>query len=106
MGLGGVTTDIGVASRAEATGEIATDVELHVGVAHQESLRAGVDRDELDAFEAGVDHAIDGIDATTADSDDLDDGEIVLGCAGHQRDLRDEKEWRMVSVGTEVPAGV
>jgi hypothetical protein len=34
-------------------------------------LRIGIDRNELNAFETSVDHAIDGIDSTAADSDDF-----------------------------------
>ena len=77
--LGGLPADLGIAAGAEAAGELATDVELHVGVAHQQRLGVGVDGDELDALQAGVDHAVDGVDAAAADADDLDDGEIVLG---------------------------
>ncbi len=68
---------------AEATGELAADVELHVGVAHQQRLRVGVDGDELDALQPGVDHAVDGVDAAAADADDLDDRQVVLRVAGH-----------------------
>ena len=65
-------------------GERATDVELHVGVRQQQRLRVGVDRDELDALQAGVDHPVDGVAPTAADTDDLDDREIVLRSAEHQ----------------------
>ena len=75
--------DLGVAAGAEAPGELTADVELDVGVAHQQRLRVGVHRDELDALEAGVDHAVDGVHAATADADDLDDGQVVLRVAGH-----------------------
>ena len=37
-----------------------------------ERLRVGVDGDELDAFEAEVDHRVDGVAAGAADTDDLD----------------------------------
>ena len=78
--LGGATADLGVGTRAEAAGEVAADVELDVGVAHQQRLGVGVDRDELDAAQAEFDHAVDGVDAAAADADDLDDGEVVLVC--------------------------
>src|SRR3712207_7585551 len=35
-------------------------------------LRVGVDGDELHAAHAGLDHAIDGVDAGAADADDLE----------------------------------
>ena len=67
-----------VGTCAEPTGQVTTDVELDVGVAHQQRLGVGVDRDELHASQAGLDHAVDGVDAATADADDLDDGQVVL----------------------------
>ena len=76
--LGGATADLGVGAGAEAAGEVAADVELDVGVAHQQRLGVGVDRDELDPAQAELDHAVDGVDAAAADADDLDDGEVVL----------------------------
>ena len=81
--LGGLAADLGVAAGAEAPGELAADVELDVGVAHEQRLGVGVDGDELDALQPGVDHAVDGVDAAAADADDLDHGQVVLRVAGH-----------------------
>ena len=39
-----------------------------------ERLRVGVDRDELDALEVLLDHAVDGVAAAAADADDLHPG--------------------------------
>ena len=72
--------DLGVGAGAEAAGQLAADVELDVGVAHQQGLGVGVDRDELDALESDLDHPVDGVDATATDAHDLDDGQVVLGC--------------------------
>ena len=68
----------GSGAGAEAAGELTAHVELHVGVAHQQRLGVGVDGDELDAAKAEFDHPVHRVDATAADSDDLDDGEVVL----------------------------
>ena len=57
--------------------ELVADVELDVGVAHRERLGVGVARDELDAAQAGVDHAVDRVGAAAADADDLDDCEVT-----------------------------
>ena len=81
--LGGLAPDLGVGARAEAAGGVASDVELDVGIAHQQRLRVGVDGDELDALEALLDHPVDGIDAAAADADHLDDGEVVMR-GGHR----------------------
>jgi hypothetical protein len=72
--LGGLAPDLGVGARAQTAGRVASDVELDVGVAHQQRLRVGIDGDELDALEALFDHPVDGIDAAAADADHLDDG--------------------------------
>src|SRR5690606_10133522 len=74
----GLRADLGVGPGAEAPGEFAADVEFAVGVAHQQCLRIGVDRDELDAFESRLDHPVDSIDAAASDSNDFDDGEVVV----------------------------
>ncbi len=81
--LGGLTALVGVGAGAEAAGQVAADVELDVGVAHQQRLGVGVHRDELDAAQTGLDHAVDGVDAAAADADDLDDRQVVLGCTRH-----------------------
>ena len=78
--LGGLLADLGVRAGAEAAGQLAADVELDVGVAHQQCLRVGVDRDELDALQADLDHPVDGVDTAAADADDLDDRQVVLRC--------------------------
>ena len=79
--LGGLLADLGVRAGAEAAGQLAADVELHVGVRHQQGLRIGVHGDELDALEPDVDHPVDRVDAAAADADDLDDGQVVLRCS-------------------------
>ena len=81
--LGGLAADLGVGAGAEAAGELAADVELDVGVAHEQRLGVGVDGDELDALEPDLDHPVDGVDAAAADADDLDDRDVVLrSCHG------------------------
>ena len=67
-----------VGTGTEAAGEFASDIELHVGVTHDERLSVRVNGDEFDATKTELDHAIDGVDATTTDTDDLDDGEVVV----------------------------
>src|SRR4051794_30869946 len=99
VALGRLATDVGIAARAQAPGELTADVELHVRVAHQQRLRVGVDGDELHALEAGVDHAVDGVHATTTDADHLDHREVVLRVTGHgwvhlrTRGLTSGSEW-------------
>src|SRR5699024_2166868 len=62
--VGGLRARLRIGTCAKAPGEVATDVELDVGVAHQQCLCVGVDRDELDPLEPDLDHPIHGIDAT------------------------------------------
>ena len=83
MLLGRLLADVGIRAGAETTRERATDVELHVGVGEQERLRVGVDRDELDTLQSRVDHPVDRVAATSADTNYLDHREIVLRSAEH-----------------------
>ena len=73
----GGEADVRVGARAEALGGLVADVQLDVGVAHRERLGVGVGRDELDAAQAGVDHAADRVGAAAADAHDLDDRQIA-----------------------------
>ena len=82
--FGGLATDLGVGAGTETAGRVPSDVEFDVGVAHQQRLRVGVDRDELNAFEALLDHPVDGVDAAAADTDHLDHSEVVMR-GGHVR---------------------
>ena len=76
--LGGLSALVRVGPGAEAAGQLAADVELDVGVAHQQRLGVGVDGDEFDPPKAGFDHPVDGIDAATTNPDDLDDRQVIL----------------------------
>jgi hypothetical protein len=81
--LRGGEADGGVRAGSEAARRLRADVDLHIGVAHHQRLRVGVHGHELDAAEAGVDHAVDGVRAAAAHADDLDDGEVVAGLIAH-----------------------
>src|SRR5207302_1667104 len=70
-------SDGGIRSRAEPARRLRADLDLHLRVDRDERLRVRVDRDELDAAEPFVDHAVDGVRAAAADTDDLDLREIV-----------------------------
>ena len=74
MGFGGFAAHLGIGAGAKATGGISSNVEFDVGVGHQQRLCIGVDGDEFDTADTGVDHAIDGIDTAAADTGDFDDG--------------------------------
>jgi hypothetical protein len=78
--LGRLAAHLRLRTGAEPAGELAPDIELDVGVAHQQGLGVGVDGHELDALEAALDHPIDGVDAATADADDFDDRQVVVRC--------------------------
>ena len=52
---------------------------LDVGIRDGERLCVSVDGDKLHAADAFLNHAVDGVGSAAADSDDLDDCEIVTG---------------------------
>ena len=68
--------DLGIGARPEALRELVADRKLDVRLAGLKRLHVGVDGDELDPPEAGVDHAADGVGASAARSYDLDHREI------------------------------
>ena len=74
-----LTADLRARAGAESARELLPDLDFDVGLGRQQRLRVGVDRDELDAFEMLVDHAVDGVSAAAADAHDLHAG--VLGRA-------------------------
>ena len=76
--LGGLAADLRIRARTQAPRQLTTDVELDVGVGHQQGLRVRVHRDELDALEADLDHPVHGVHTTATDADDLDHCEVVV----------------------------
>ena len=72
--------DLWVGAGAEPARRVSSDVEFEVGIGHEQRLRVGVDRDELNTTDTGIDHAVHGVDSTTADTDDLDHSEIAVCC--------------------------
>ena len=63
-----------VGASAEALGELAADLDLHRRRVDLQRLQVGVGDDELDALEAALHHARDGVAAAAADAHDLDAG--------------------------------
>ena len=85
MLFGRLTAHVGIGTGSEPPGRVTTDIELDIGIRHQQRLRIGIDCDELDAPDPGIDHAIDGVDAAAAHSDNFDHGKVILraACFGH-----------------------
>jgi len=68
--------DFRIPAGAKAAGQLGPDVQLDVRIAHEQGLGVGVQRDELHAPEARIDHPVDGVRAATTDSDHLDNREV------------------------------
>ena len=66
-----LTPDFRASAGAESPRELLADLDLHVTLGGEQRLRIGVHRDELDAREVLLDHAVDGIATAAADTDDL-----------------------------------
>ena len=78
--------EVRVRARAEAARDAGADVQRDVGGRLLQRLQVGVDRDELDALDLGLDHAVDGVDAGAADADDAQDRRAgVRGVAASSR---------------------
>ena len=80
--LGGLAADLGIGTGAEPLGELAADVDLRRHVAHLQLLDVGVDRDEVDLGDSGVDHPVEGVQPGAADADDADHCKVGSAVAG------------------------
>ena len=68
----GLPPNVQVGAGAEALRQLAADLQLHRRRAGAQRLEIGVRHDELDAVESNLDHAVDGVAAAAADTDDFD----------------------------------
>ena len=71
---GRAAADFGVGARAQAFGELASELNFPLGFIRRERLPVGVGHDELHAGEAAFDHGLYGVTAAAADADHLDIG--------------------------------
>ena len=69
-----LAADVRVGAGAEPLGQLAADLDLVRRGVEFQRLQVRVGDDELDAVEAGLHHAVDGVAAAAADADDLDAG--------------------------------
>ena len=81
--VGGAAAKLGIGARPEPARDAVPDVERLVRGRLLKRLQVGVDRQELDPFDLGLDHPVDGVDAATADANDPQDGP-ERRCAGLQ----------------------
>ena len=86
--LGGVHADLGVSAGAQTLGDGLAQLDAAVGLGERQMLGIGVGDDELDPFEACVDHVVDGVAACPADAEDDDTGFQFSGLWPHQRESR------------------
>ena len=83
--LGGAAADVRLGAGAETLRQLAADVDLDRRVRELELLHVGVDGDELDLRDAGVDHPVDRVQAGAADADDADHRQIAGACRAGSR---------------------
>ena len=99
----GLVALLRVRARAEPARGCRADVDLLVGLDHEERLRVGVDRDELATAEAGLDHAVDGVRAAAAGADDLDHCQVIARLISHWNPLVTRPSLKLsLSVGMRV----
>src|SRR5262249_8069934 len=73
-----LSTTLRVGAGAEPLGHVGPDVELGGRCVRVERLRVGVDDDELDPFQAEVDHRVDGVAARSSATDHFDARLVLL----------------------------
>ena len=76
--LGGVLAHVGVCARAQAFGQFVANLHLGGRFAEGQRLLIGIDGNEIDALQAGINHAIDRIGAGAAHANDFDGGKVVV----------------------------
>src|SRR5699024_12328707 len=65
-----------------------SNVEFHFGRGHQQCLRIGVNGDKLNAAQSDIDHSVDSVHAAAADTNNFDDGQVVLRSEEHTSELQ------------------
>ena len=102
--LGGFFTRVRIAARAETARELFSDVQSRRCITPRQSLRVRIDRDELDATHARLNHPIDRVAATTPDAQDNNARSAFEGCIsvhGQHRFPRILRH-RVQSIGQEI----
>ena len=67
-----LAANLGIRARAEPLGELPADLQLDGRLGKLERLQVGVRGDELDPFDLGADHAVDGVASSAAHADHFD----------------------------------
>src|SRR5699024_2625771 len=79
MILGGLTADLWVGTCTEAAGQVTADVEFYFSRRHEQCLSVGVNSNELNTAQSDIDHSVDSVHAAAADTNNFDDGQVILG---------------------------
>ena len=72
-----IAADVRISAGAQAVGELYAKLDLDGRAAHLQRLQVGVGGHELHAFDVSINHAIDGIAAAAADTDNFDLGVVA-----------------------------
>ncbi|MNZ75477.1 hypothetical protein D3C78_939550 [compost metagenome] len=68
----GLAADVGIGAGTEPLGHVHAQLQDGLGIDLLQCLGIGVGTDEIDVVDVAAQHVIDGVAATTADTDDLD----------------------------------
>ncbi len=77
---GGAVAELRIRAGAQAAAGARAEMHGDVGQRLLKRLKIGVDRHELDAGDAGLDHAVDRVHAGAADADHADHGRVRARC--------------------------
>ena len=83
-----LAANLGIGARAEALGEFSADLQLDGRLRELQRLQVGVRGDELDAFDLGADHAVDGVASSAAHADHFDLRALLIFFAKRNPDSR------------------
>src|SRR5581483_2427437 len=74
----GLAPDLGVGTGTESFGDVAANLQRRLDLGMLQGLSVRVDAHEINAIDTARDHVRDGIAATAADTDHLDDGALAV----------------------------
>jgi len=69
--------DFRIRASTQPVGELYSELNLHRSVRHAQRLKVGIGDDEFDPLHARLDHPVDRVAATAADSDHFNPGVVA-----------------------------
>src|SRR5699024_112442 len=77
--FGCLPPNLWVGTGTKSTSKFSTNVQFHFSRGHEQCLGVCVDGNEFNTAQSDIDHSVDSVHAAAADTNNFDDGQVVLG---------------------------